>query len=87
LQYAAGLVFAETIQHITNLELLYSYILHRLYNFEFCHKPQVYEKNSIFIPTGFDSLTLINELCKDGFSDQMYNDVIKKPPEANQQAK
>jgi dynein light intermediate chain 1 len=64
LSYAASLIFVETITP-TNVELLYRYILHRLYDFEFNIKAQVYEKDSLFIPTGFDSQLLINELCKD----------------------
>jgi dynein light intermediate chain 1 len=49
---------------MTNVELLYKYVLHRIYDAEFIHRPQIHEKDQVFIPTGFDSLLLINELCK-----------------------
>lgn len=46
-----------------NLDTLYQYINHRLYDFGFAVKPQIVEKDQLFIPAGFDSLTLIRELC------------------------
>lgn len=77
LSYAATLVFVETIQS-TNVELLYRYILHRVYDSEFTSRPQINEKDQIFIPTGFDSVMLINELCK-GAEDALFEERIKKP--------
>ena len=38
--------------------------MNRLYDFDFVSKPQVAEKEALFIPTGFDSLNLIRELCR-----------------------
>lgn len=52
------------INQQTNLEILYRYILHRLYDFDFQAKGQILQKDSIFIPSGFDSLLLIDALCK-----------------------
>lgn len=45
-----------------NLDTLYQYILSRLYDYDFYGKPQQAEKDHLFIPSGFDSLNLINEL-------------------------
>ena len=68
------------IHQQTNLELLYRYILHRLYDFEFTDKAQPNQKNSIFIPSGFDSLMLIDALCKGTSMDgKSFEEVIKKP--------
>lgn len=53
--YGASLIFTE-IHQTANVEILYKYILHRLYDQEFKDRPQPNQKNSIFIPTGFDSL-------------------------------
>lgn len=47
-----------------NLDTLYQYIGHRLYNFNFKQKPQIVEKDELFIPSGFDSLNLIKTLEK-----------------------
>ena len=59
------------------MDVLYKYILHRIYGFEFAHKPEQLEKHSLFIPTGFDSLNLINEVFKeeDG-QEKIYESVI-----------
>ncbi len=46
-----------------NLDTLYKYLNHRLYDYNFATKPQIVERDLLFIPTGFDSKTLIAELC------------------------
>lgn len=72
-------MFTE-IHQSTNLELLYRYLLHRLYDFELTNKADILQKESIFIPTGFDSLMLIDALCKGGMlENKLYEEVIKKP--------
>lgn len=67
-----------------NLDTLYQYILSRIYDFDFYGKPQQLEKDLLFIPSGFDSLNLVKELCRgdiytqaaDG-SELSYEDVIR----------
>ena len=60
-------------------------MLHRLYEgFDFAVKPQIIEKDSLFIPSGFDTKNLIDELCRgnlmiqrpDGTL-QSYEDVLR----------
>ncbi len=58
LQYGTGLLFVSTLTSI-NIELLYRYMLHRIYGFEFLMSPMINAKDSLFIPAGYDSLTLI----------------------------
>ncbi len=58
LLYGAATVFTSDKAQI-NLDLLYHYLVHRIYNFPLHYKPLVDEKDRIFIPSGFDSLTLI----------------------------
>jgi dynein light intermediate chain 1 len=68
------------IHQLTNIELLYRYLLHRLYDFEFKDKAQTTQKNSIFLPSGFDSLLLIDALCKGTQSEsKVFEEIIKKP--------
>lgn len=86
LSYAASLVFTEIFQY-TNIERLYRYVLHRLYDYELNFKAEVSTKEQIFIPTGFDSQTLINELCKDANSSQNFYERIQKPIGLNSQQK
>lgn len=40
---------------------MYEYILHRLYNFEFNIKPNLSDKESFFVPAGYDSITTLRE--------------------------
>ena len=64
LQYAATVMFTSSKpRESKNLDTLYQYLNHRLYDFSFDRKPQIVEKDELFIPAGFDSLTLIRELC------------------------
>ena len=48
-----------------NLDTLYQYVNHRIYNYGFATKAQIVEKDQLFIPAGFDSLNLISQLCPD----------------------
>lgn len=77
LQYGAALVFLS-IKHQINVELLYSYVLSRIYGYHFTQKPELSNKSAIFIPSGFDSPNLITELSKNT-SDQIFEEIIKKP--------
>jgi hypothetical protein len=42
-----------------NLNILYEYILHRIYKFEFRHKPNIMDKDAYFVPSGYDSLPVL----------------------------
>jgi len=58
LLYAATIISTSEKSQI-NIELLYQYIAHRVYAFPLQYKPLLDEKNRLFIPSGFDSITLI----------------------------
>lgn len=78
--YGASLIFTE-IHQTTNLEILYKYLLHRLYDQEFKDKPEPNLKNSIFIPSGFDSLAIIDSIkVGPSFDGKIFEEVIKRPP-------
>jgi hypothetical protein len=65
LLYGASVVFtASKPKESKNLDTVYQYLCHRLYNYSFSKQAQVVEKDELFIPAGFDSLNLIKELCK-----------------------
>lgn len=65
LLYGASIMFTSAkAKESRNLDTLYQYINHRLYNYSFATKAQVVEKDELFIPSGFDSLNLIRELVK-----------------------
>jgi len=54
LDYGAALVYAS-VKKDTNIDLLVDYIEHRLFDFEFHNPPQLLEKESIFVPSGWDT--------------------------------
>ena len=67
LLYGATVMFTSAkAKESRNLDTLYQYLNHRLYSYNFAAKAQVVEKDELFIPSGFDSLNLIRELCKGG---------------------
>jgi len=91
LQYGASVIFTSASQK-KNLDVWYQYIVHRLYNSDNIFGPVVHESDTLFIPAGFDSMNLIEELTKgtvlvgsDG-SEQIYEDVIQ-PQQAQGSAK
>ena len=69
LLYGAAVLFTSATQN-TNLNILYQYSLTRVYDFAFPFKSQIDEKDTIFVPSGFDSLELINSLAKLKAEDQ-----------------
>lgn len=59
-----------------NTQLLYEYITHRLYGFEFKHKTNLIEKDGYFIPAGYDSLPLLTSSDIQGDLTKIYNERI-----------
>ena len=71
----------------SNIQVLYDYILSRIYDSDFVHTSKIDDKEALFVPTGFDSPDLINQmdlkkvrsLRNQELDEIQYNDVIKKP--------
>ncbi|ETW30958.1 hypothetical protein PFFCH_01625 [Plasmodium falciparum FCH/4] len=84
INYQAAIIYCNTINkdHPKNIELLYKYIMHRLYNFPFNEKPILNDYEKIFIPSGYDNLELINKSIKNTFVENFhkpYDSIIIKP--------
>ncbi|VTZ67285.1 dynein intermediate light chain, putative [Plasmodium chabaudi chabaudi] len=84
ISYQAAILFCNTINknELINVELLYRYMMHRLYDFPFKEKEilDCYEK--IFIPSGYDDEELINKSIKNTFVgnfNKPYDSIIIKP--------
>lgn len=77
LEYGATIVYTSGKASF-NVNLLYDYICHILFNFDLIHKPNLADKEAYFIPAGYDSSTLLesNETFKK-FLDQQYEEEIK----------
>lgn len=59
LLYGSSLIFASS-NSMSNVQVLYDYILNRIYDTDFVHKSKIDDKEALFVPTGFDSPDLIN---------------------------
>ena len=70
--YGAAVIYTSALTKSVNLDVLYQYSLHRLYesekekglDFTFPYKSEMGDMTRIFIPSGIDSLTLIEALGK-----------------------
>uniref|UniRef100_A0A3B4DJM2 Dynein light intermediate chain n=1 Tax=Pygocentrus nattereri TaxID=42514 RepID=A0A3B4DJM2_PYGNA len=82
LQYGAALLYTSMKEN-KNLDLLYKYLVHRLYGFPFNFPAQVVEKDSVFIPSGWDNekkIAILHENFQTVKADDNFEDVIVKPP-------
>ncbi|SBS81835.1 dynein light intermediate chain 2, putative [Plasmodium ovale curtisi] len=84
LHYQAAIIFCNTVnkKELKNVQLLYKYLMHRIYNFPFNDKEIVDDYEKIFIPSGYDNKDLINESIKNTFVQNFnkpYDSIIIKP--------
>lgn len=63
LQYGAAVVFTSANSD-RNLDVFYQYLVHRLYSYDFKYSPEIIERDNLFLPAGFDSHNLIDQLSK-----------------------
>ena len=62
LRYGASLIFTSAKKG-TNLELFHSYLKHIFFDADFNSGPEVNNKESIFIPSGYDSPKFVKQLA------------------------
>ena len=80
--YGASIIYASGKENI-NLSLLYDYICHLLFNFDLMHKSNVIDRDSFFIPSGFDSLQTLKESDNNEYLKISYDEKIQKEAEKN----
>ena len=82
INYGASVIYTSTKSN-TNINILYDYIFHRLFNLDLIHKSNMIDKNSYFIPSGYDRLSVLksNDTQKD--LDYEFSDKIKEEKEEN----
>lgn len=81
LQFGASL-FYTSVKEDKNCDLLYKYLVHRIYGFPFKTPALVVEKDAVFIPAGWDNekkIAILYENMSSIRQDQYYTDVIAKP--------
>ncbi|XP_034738076.1 cytoplasmic dynein 1 light intermediate chain 2 isoform X1 [Etheostoma cragini] len=82
LQYGAGLIYTS-VKEEKNLDLLYKYIVHKIYEFQFTTPALVVEKDAVFIPSGWDNekkIGILHENLTTVRPESPFEDFITKPP-------
>ncbi|XP_033898794.1 cytoplasmic dynein 1 light intermediate chain 2 isoform X1 [Acipenser ruthenus] len=82
LQYGAALIYTS-VKEEKNLDLLYKYIVHKMYGFQFTTPALVVEKDAVFIPSGWDNekkIAILHENFTTVKPEDAFEDFIVKPP-------
>ncbi|XP_066569828.1 cytoplasmic dynein 1 light intermediate chain 2 isoform X2 [Amia ocellicauda] len=82
LQYGAALIYTS-VKEEKNLDLLYKYIVHKMYDFQFTTPALVVEKDAVFIPSGWDNekkIAIVHENLTTVKPEDPFEDFIMKPP-------
>ncbi|KAG0719558.1 Cytoplasmic dynein 1 light intermediate chain 2 [Chionoecetes opilio] len=82
LQYGASL-FYTSVKEDKNCDLLYKFLVHKIYNLPFRTPALVVEKDAVFIPAGWDNekkIAILYENMHTMTPEDYYTDVIVRPP-------
>ena len=69
-----------------NCEVLFKYLVHRIYGLQFKTPALVVEKDAVFIPSGWDNekkIAILYENIQSFSPDDDFNDIITVPVNAN----
>ena len=80
INYGATVIYTSTKLN-TNITILSDYIFHILFNFDLVHKSNIIDKNSFFIPSGYDRLSVLKSNDSQHDLDYEYTDQIKEQKE------
>ncbi|XP_015709445.1 cytoplasmic dynein 1 light intermediate chain 1 isoform X1 [Coturnix japonica] len=82
LQYGAALIYTS-VKENKNIDLVYKYLVHKLYGFPFNVPAVVVEKDAVFIPAGWDNdkkIGILHENFQTLKAEDSFEDSIRKPP-------
>ncbi|KAM5138400.1 cytoplasmic dynein 1 light intermediate chain 2 [Mantella aurantiaca] len=82
MQYGAALIYTS-VKEEKNVDLLYKYIVHKMYGFHFSTPALVVEKDAVFIPAGWDNekkIGILHENFASIKAEDAFEDFIVKPP-------
>ncbi|NXW32450.1 DC1L1 protein, partial [Phaetusa simplex] len=82
LQYGAALIYTS-VKENKNIDLVYKYIVQKLYGFPFNVPAVVVEKDAVFIPAGWDNdkkIGILHENFQTLKAEDSFEDIIIKPP-------
>mmetsp|Transcript_75981 Transcript_75981/g.180738 ORF Transcript_75981/g.180738 Transcript_75981/m.180738 type:complete len:532 (+) Transcript_75981:78-1673(+) len=87
LSYGAAIVYTMVqATKAQNVDVLYAYLMHRLYGYELKHRAQVPSRDALFLPAGWDSRKKVDQVAStlEGGLDVSFESVITAPPRAVQ---
>ena len=58
IEYGATIIYSSCKKNI-NINIIYDYICHILFNFELFHKPNITDNDGYYLPAGYDNLALL----------------------------
>ena len=76
INYGATIIYTSTKKKF-NIKVLYDYIFYTLYNFDLIHSLNKDDKNSIFIPSGYDRFSLLKSSDTLHYLDNDYYEIIR----------
>uniref|UniRef100_A0A8C5KEK4 Dynein light intermediate chain n=1 Tax=Jaculus jaculus TaxID=51337 RepID=A0A8C5KEK4_JACJA len=82
LQYGAALIYTS-VKENKNIDLVYKYIVEKLYGFPYKIPAVVVEKDAVFIPAGWDNdkkIGILHENFQTLKIEDNFEDIITKPP-------
>uniref|UniRef100_A0A5F9D899 Dynein light intermediate chain n=1 Tax=Oryctolagus cuniculus TaxID=9986 RepID=A0A5F9D899_RABIT len=82
LQYGAALIYTS-VKENKNIDLVYKYIVQKLYGFPYKIPAIVVEKDAVFIPAGWDNdkkIGILHENFQTLKAEDNFEDIITKPP-------
>ncbi|XP_029445268.1 cytoplasmic dynein 1 light intermediate chain 1 isoform X1 [Rhinatrema bivittatum] len=82
LQYGAALIYTS-IKENKNIDIVYKFIVQKLYGFPFNIPAVVVEKDAVFIPAGWDNekkIGILHENFQTLKIEDSFEDIITKPP-------
>ena len=80
INYGATVIYTST-KTSCNISVLSDYIFHTLFNYDLVHKSNMNDKNSYFIPSGYDRLSVLKSNDSQHDLDYEYTDKIKEEKE------
>lgn len=87
LSYGASIVYTMVQpKNTSNVDLLYEYLMHRLYGYPFKRKAQVPSRDALFIPSGWDSREKVDQAASSlpgGGLDRSFESVVTPPQQQN----
>merc|ERR1719502_2662668 len=73
-------------KNTSNVDVLYEYLMHRLYAYSFKRKAQVPSRDTLFIPSGWDSREKVDQAASHlagGGLEQSFESVVNQPQQQN----